>query len=104
MIEPTRIDKAINFSGSVTNTYLKAIPKSYSELCQISKTELFTEMINNLQSLTISAKRSILDVWPGSEYTSEYFGEVSLESNRWIEKKESVTRNFRLERPCLNAK
>ena len=37
--------------------------ETYSEPCQVSKTELF--------ALGIFAKLSILDVWQGSEYASE---------------------------------
>ena len=38
----------------------------YSEPCQTSKTERFTE-----KPLTAFAKHSILDVWQGSEYASD---------------------------------
>ena len=44
--------------------------KVYSELYQISKMELFLEIVSDKQTLYISAKNSILDVWQGSEYTS----------------------------------
>ena len=41
---------------------------AYSEPCQTSKMERFTKIVNCLKSLTIFVKRSILDVWQGSEY------------------------------------
>ena len=36
--------------------------KAYSELCQASKMKLFVKIVNYLQSLTIFAKSSILDI------------------------------------------
>ena len=44
--------------------------EKYSELCQIFKMESFAKIVNGFQSLTIFAKRYILDVWQGSEYAS----------------------------------
>ena len=47
----------------------------FSELssipCQTSKIEVFGEIVNSFQSLTSSAKGSILNVGLGSEYVSE---------------------------------
>ena len=44
--------------------------EGYSEHCQTSKMELFEKIIENLESLTIFEKRSILNAWQGSEYAS----------------------------------
>ena len=44
--------------------------EGYSEHCQTSKMELFEKIIENFESLTIFEKRSILNVWQGSEYAS----------------------------------
>ena len=43
-------------------------PDAYSEPFQTSKMERFGKIVNNLQPLTIFAKRSILDIWEGCEY------------------------------------
>ena len=51
--------------------------KAYSEHCQTSKMERFENIIEGFEPLTVFAKRSILDVWQGSEYASTadaYFG------------------------------
>ena len=40
------------------------------ELCQTSKIEDFTKNISNFESLTISRKHYILDIWQGSVYYS----------------------------------
>ena len=37
--------------------------ETYSEPCQISKTELFAEMAHGIKLLSIFAKRSTLDIW-----------------------------------------
>ena len=37
-------------------------PEVYSEICQTSKMEPFTELVNGFEPLTIFAKRSVLDV------------------------------------------
>ena len=42
------------------------LPEPYSELCQTSKAERFTEIVNSFYLFTILAKRSILDIWQGS--------------------------------------
>ena len=44
---------------------------AYSELCQTLKMELVTKVDNVFKPLTIFAKRSILDIWQGSDYVSE---------------------------------
>ena len=44
---------------------------AYSELCQTLKMELVTKVDNIFKPLTIFAKRSILDIWQGSDYVSE---------------------------------
>ena len=42
--------------------------EAYSEPCQISKVELFSKILGDFQSLTISAKSCVLDLWQDSEY------------------------------------
>ena len=44
---------------------------AHSELCQTLKMELVTKVDNVFKQLTIFAKRSILDIWQGSDYVSE---------------------------------
>ena len=41
-----------------------------SEPSQTSNMDLFAKIINGWKTLTIFAKRSILDIWLGSEYAS----------------------------------
>ena len=43
----------------------------YSKPCQTSKMEQFAKAVNSFQPLTIFTKRSISDVWQGSEYVSD---------------------------------
>ena len=43
----------------------------YSETRQTSKIEIFVEIVNIFETLTIFAKVSILDVWQGSEHVPE---------------------------------
>ena len=45
----------------------KGIFKACSEPCQTSKIKHFAKIINGLFLLTIFTKRTILDVWQGSE-------------------------------------
>ena len=45
--------------------------KAYCEPCQPSKMKRFVKIVNGFQSLTIFAKRFILDVWQCFEYTSD---------------------------------
>ena len=49
--------------------------KRWTEACsqpnQTSKIEIFVKMVHGFRPITISAKNSILDVWQGSEYTSD---------------------------------
>ena len=45
--------------------------EAYEESCLSSRMECFMEMFNGLIFLSISAKRSVLDVWQSSEYTVE---------------------------------
>ena len=55
------------FSGSKQNAYYS---EAYSEHCQTFKIERFEKIVEDFELLTIFAKRSILDVWQGSEYAS----------------------------------
>ena len=43
---------------------------AYSEPCQTSKMGHFAEMVNDWKLLRNFAKRSILDIWQGSEFAS----------------------------------
>ena len=47
--------------------------EGYSEPYQISKKELFTQIVNGLKPLTIFVKSSISDVGLGSEYVSDIY-------------------------------
>ena len=40
----------------------------YTKPCQIFKKKCFAKIINGFLPLSIFAKRSILDIWEGSEY------------------------------------
>ena len=51
-----------------------------SESCQTSKTELFAKIVKNEKPITYFVKTSILDVWQGSEYTSELASKVTYVS------------------------
>ena len=42
--------------------------EAYSELCQTSKMEVFTKIVNGFSFLTIFAKSSISDLWQNSEF------------------------------------
>ena len=46
------------------------LPEACSKPCYTFKMELFTKIISGFQQWTIFSKRSILDIWQGSEYTS----------------------------------
>ena len=55
------------FSGSEQNiNYLGA----HSEHCKTSIMERFEKIVEGFEPLTIFAKRSVLNVWQGSEYGS----------------------------------
>ena len=41
---------------------------AYSEHCQIFQVECFAKIVNSFYLLTVSTKRSTLDMWQGSEY------------------------------------
>ena len=45
--------------------------EAYSQPCHTSKKELTLKIVNCVKPLTIFTKRFFLDVWQGSEYTSE---------------------------------
>ena len=51
----------------------------YLEPIQTSKMELFVKIVNSLMPLTILTKRSILDVWLGSENTTKIFNKSFCE-------------------------
>ena len=55
------------FSGSKQNAYYS---EAYSEHCQTFKMERFEKIVEGFELLTVFAKRSILDVWQGSECAS----------------------------------
>ena len=60
--------------------------EAYSEPCQTSKVEIFAKIVNGFCQLTIFSKRSILDVWQGSEYASG----MSLRVTTGYEKAENI--------------
>ena len=47
------------FHNDITNTVSMEVP---SKPCQTSKIELLAKIVNNFESSTVSAKRSVLDV------------------------------------------
>ena len=55
------------FSGSEQIAYCS---ETSSDHCQISKMEGFEKVVDGFELFSIFAKRSILDVWQGSEYGS----------------------------------
>ena len=62
------------FIGSDQNGYYS---EAYSEHCKTSKMERLEKIIEDFEPLTFFAKRSILNVWQGSEYApaaDTYFG------------------------------
>ena len=59
---------AVDFIKLVRFTF-KA--EAYLEPSQTSKMELFMKTVNDFQLLTNYAKSFVLDVWLGSQYTSE---------------------------------
>ena len=48
------------------------ISQTHSEPCETSKMELFAKLVNHFQSLNIFPKSSILDIYQGSDYASDY--------------------------------
>ena len=50
--------------------FVEHISVAFSEQCQTSKMGIFCKTVNGFQSLTISVKSSVLDIWQGSEYAS----------------------------------
>ena len=52
---------------------------AYSEPCQTSKMERFAKIFNSLKPLTISAKRTILDIWQSSKYDTVNVVQISLD-------------------------
>ena len=51
-----------------------AYSKAYSKACQISKMERFGEIFKGEKTLTIFAKRSVLDVWRDSKDAFDTLG------------------------------
>ena len=54
------------------------LPMAYSKPSQISKTEFFAKTVSSWKPLKKFAKSSILDVWLGSEYTSDFNGSLHI--------------------------
>ena len=50
--------------------FLEAHGRKKGEHCQIFKMERFAKAVDGLKPWTIFGKRTILDVWQGSDYTS----------------------------------
>ena len=70
-----------------TRKFTRSYSEAYSEPCQASKMERFAKQVNVFQPLTFFAKRSILNVWQGSEYASiidKRACEVRLKTNKEI--------------------
>ena len=67
----TSINVAVIFSFlSFFLSFFFFSSETYSETCQTSKKGLFCENSQQLKIVSYFAKKSILDVWLGSEYTS----------------------------------
>ena len=71
----------VNFEGSYSAvatvswkvlqaSILGPLSGAYSERCQTSKMKRFAKRVHGIKPLTIFAKRCLLNVWQGSEYTS----------------------------------
>ena len=54
--------------------------QTYSELCYITKKELFIKIVNGFQPLPISGKSSILDVWHNYKYAFVLWFELRKEN------------------------
>ena len=52
--------------------------EAHSEPSQTYKMERFAKIVNGFQPLPIFAKPSILEVWQGSEYTSDSYKSVPV--------------------------
>ena len=72
---------------------------SYSETCQTCKMEYFAKIVNGFETLTIFAKRSVLDVWQGlntplavTKYL-QYLGTISVSAETSIVLKGNRTTN-----------
>ena len=50
---------------------LETNSEAYSKTCQISKMEVFAQIVNGFQFLTNFAKSSILDVWQDHGFPNE---------------------------------
>ena len=63
-------------SLSVYSTFklLTLLSGLYSESCQTSKMECFEKIFNGYKTLNNFAKRSIVSVWQGNEYTCNFLG------------------------------
>ena len=46
--------------------------ETYPEPFETSKMECFAKIVNEFYTLTVFTKRSILDIWQGSEYASDF--------------------------------
>ena len=76
--------------------FLQVASEATSESCQTFMMEIFVKIVKNEKPFTIFAKSSILDVWQGSEYTSEFVLKVKallFLKSIWISK---VTDNLLL--------
>ena len=78
-----------------------------SDQCQISKIGCFEKVVDGFELLTIFAKRSILDIWHGSEYGSAVDNYSSLRKKLIRLQKLSrllKDRNIKLTSYCLHSK
>ena len=62
-----------------------AVTVAYLRHCQTSKTELSVKIINGLNSSTIFAKSSILEVLQGSEYASVSLAAISKTAFKFVQ-------------------
>ena len=60
-----------NYIAVATKKKTSLLTVAYSEHCQACKMERFRKIVNDRLPLSIFAKRSVLDVWQGSEYATE---------------------------------
>ena len=59
--------------------FVITFPEAYSKIYQVSKLELFTKIVNSWKTLNIFAKKkSILDAWQGSKYTSGFWRRINI--------------------------
>lgn len=58
--------------------FFKQISEVYSEPCLTSKVERLAKTVRSKKPLTIFSKRSMFDIWQGTELTSEFHSQYFL--------------------------